>query len=100
MKNDIHPKNYEVSAHCACGNRFSTNSTATDLTVPICSNCHPFYTGASRFLDTAGRIEKFSKKYAKVNEAAAAKSAVKADNEVAADVKAASGKKAGKKNKA
>ena len=65
MKQNIHPELYEVTARCACGNSFQTRSTAKDLRVTLCSNCHPFYTGAQKFVDTAGRIEKFQKKYKK-----------------------------------
>ncbi|HEB41411.1 MAG TPA: 50S ribosomal protein L31 [Candidatus Dependentiae bacterium] len=63
MKKDIHPEIFEVTARCACGNSFETRSTARELKSTLCSNCHPFYTGAQRFVDTAGRIEKFRKKY-------------------------------------
>jgi len=65
MKQGIHPELHEVNARCACGNAFTTHSTATDLRVTICSSCHPFFTGAQKFIDTAGRIEKFNKKFAK-----------------------------------
>ncbi|MCD6446728.1 MAG: 50S ribosomal protein L31 [Candidatus Marinimicrobia bacterium] len=63
MKSGIHPKYDEVTVTCACGNSFKTRSTAGDLKVEICSACHPFFTGKQKFLDTAGRIEKFNKKY-------------------------------------
>jgi len=65
MKKDIHPQVNEITARCACGNAFQTRSTATELRVTLCSNCHPFYTGAQKFVDTAGRIEKFNKKFNK-----------------------------------
>ncbi len=65
MKKDIHPKMNEMTARCECGFSFSTRSTAKSMKVTICSNCHPFYTGDSKFVDTAGRIEKFQKKYGK-----------------------------------
>ena len=66
MKKDIHPTLYDVTARCACGNSFNTRSAKqTDLRVTICSNCHPYYTGAQRYVDTAGRIEKFEKRYKK-----------------------------------
>ena len=65
MKREIHPELHEVNARCACGNAFTTRTTITDLRVTICSACHPFFTGAQRYVDTAGRIEKFNKKYAK-----------------------------------
>jgi len=63
MKSGIHPKYDEVTVSCACGNSFKTRSTAGDLKVEICSACHPFFTGKQKLLDTAGRIEKFNKKY-------------------------------------
>lgn len=65
MKKDIHPELYEVMAHCACGNEFQTRSTVKEIKVTLCSACHPFYTGAQKFVDTAGRIEKFKKRYEK-----------------------------------
>ena len=65
MKKGIHPKYEEVEVSCTCGNSFTTRSTKKDLKVEICSNCHPFYTGKQKFIDTAGRIEKFQRKYGK-----------------------------------
>ena len=63
MKKDIHPDYHEVAVRCACGNTFSTRSTAKALQVDICSACHPFYTGRQKFVDTAGRVEKFNRKF-------------------------------------
>ena len=63
MKKGIHPDYKEVTVTCACGNTFNTRSTTGDLKVEICSACHPFFTGKQKLLDTAGRIEKFNKKY-------------------------------------
>ena len=63
MKKDIHPEYHLVTAHCACGNTFETRSTATELRVEICSACHPFYTGKQKLVDTAGRVEKYRRKY-------------------------------------
>jgi large subunit ribosomal protein L31 len=65
MKKGIHPEVHQVIARCACGNAIKTSSTAPEVSMSICSNCHPFFTGATKFIDTAGRIEKFAKKYAK-----------------------------------
>jgi large subunit ribosomal protein L31 len=65
MKPEIHPETYEVTTHCACGNEFQTTSTKKELRSTLCSHCHPFYTGDQKFVDTAGRIEKFKKKYNK-----------------------------------
>lgn len=63
MKEGIHPKYYNTVIHCACGNNIPTRSTAKDLHVEICSNCHPFFTGKQKLIDTAGRVEKFLRKY-------------------------------------
>lgn len=65
MKPEIHPQLHEVTAECACGTSFSTRSTAKSLKVTICSKCHPFYTGAQKYVDTAGRIDKFNKRFGK-----------------------------------
>jgi large subunit ribosomal protein L31 len=64
MKKGIHPKYVETVVKCGCGNSFNTRSTRPELKVDICSACHPFYTGKLKFLDTAGRIEKFKTKFA------------------------------------
>ncbi|GAB4437230.1 MAG: 50S ribosomal protein L31 [bacterium] len=63
MKKGIHPEYGKAVVKCACGNTFETGSTRKEIHVEICSNCHPFYTGKQKFLDSAGRIEKFNKKY-------------------------------------
>jgi large subunit ribosomal protein L31 len=65
MKPDIHPKYVKSTVKCACGNTFETLSSIDEIKVAICSNCHPFYTGKQKLVDTAGRIEKFQKKYDK-----------------------------------
>ena len=63
MKKEIHPKvNINTKVTCACGNTFETMSTLDEISVDICSNCHPFFTGQQKFIDTEGRIEKFQKK--------------------------------------
>jgi large subunit ribosomal protein L31 len=64
MKADIHPKYQEISVTCTCGNSFRTRSTLTeDLQIEVCSQCHPFYTGKQKIVDTGGRVDKFRKKY-------------------------------------
>ena len=63
MKEKIHPKYHTCMVTCGCGNAFETRSTVKKLSVEICSNCHPFYTGKQKFVDTAGRVEKFMRKY-------------------------------------
>lgn len=64
MKEDIHPKYIQARIACACGNVIETRSTREQLSVEICAVCHPFYTGKQRLVDTAGRVERFNRKYA------------------------------------
>ncbi|MEQ8350935.1 MAG: 50S ribosomal protein L31 [Leptospiraceae bacterium] len=63
MKTGIHPEYKEATIKCACGATYKTRSTRGDLSVEICSNCHPFYTGQQRVVDSAGRVDRFKKKY-------------------------------------
>ena len=63
MKKGIHPKYEETKIQCACGNEMNTGSTMKDIKVEICSKCHPFYTGKQKIVDSAGRVERFMKKY-------------------------------------
>ena len=66
MKADIHPDYQEISVTCSCGNAFETRSTMNKkLNIEVCSQCHPFYTGKQKIVDTAGRVEKFRQKYSK-----------------------------------
>ena len=66
MKASIHPEYAEITVTCSCGNTFKTRSTVGhDLQVDVCSNCHPFYTGKQKIVDTAGRVERFRQKYGK-----------------------------------
>lgn len=65
MKKGIHPELHQITVMCACGNSFQTRSTASKMHLTICAKCHPFYTGAQKFVDTAGRIEKFQKRFDK-----------------------------------
>ncbi|MEK7503104.1 MAG: 50S ribosomal protein L31 [Patescibacteria group bacterium] len=65
MKADIHPKYYDSKIKCACGATHNVGSTKESIEVEICSNCHPFYTGKEKLIDTAGRVEKFKAKLAK-----------------------------------
>ncbi len=64
MKKDIHPKYEKTTVTCACGNTFETRSTKKEIRVEICSNCHGFFTGKQKLIDSAGRVEKFQRKYA------------------------------------
>ncbi|HLY08132.1 MAG TPA: 50S ribosomal protein L31 [Planctomycetota bacterium] len=63
MKKDIHPEYKEAHVTCGCGNAFTTRSTREKIAVEVCSNCHPFYTGKQKFVDTAGMVEKFQRKW-------------------------------------
>ena len=73
MKTDIHPQYVEIAVNCSCGNKFTTRSTLDKpLNVEVCSECHPFYTGTQKIVDTAGRVEKFRQKYGKPGAKAAA----------------------------
>jgi len=63
MKKDIHPQYQEIEITCACGNSFKTGSTLPEMKVEICSVCHPFFTGKQKLIDSAGRVERFKKRY-------------------------------------
>jgi large subunit ribosomal protein L31 len=65
MKTDIHPEYVVARVHCSCGNEFLTRSTKPELTVEICSECHPFYTGKQKLVDTGGRVERFRRRQAR-----------------------------------
>jgi len=64
MKDKIHPDYHEVSVHCSCGNTWKTKSTLKELRIEICSLCHPFFTGKAKLIDSAGRVERFQRRYA------------------------------------
>lgn len=91
MKDKIHPKWYtEAKVHCACGSTFITGSTMPEIAVEICSACHPLFTGQQKFIDTAGRVDKFNQRAAaakvKQEEAAARKTKRDADKAAAASL--------------
>jgi large subunit ribosomal protein L31 len=65
MKEGIHPDYHAAQVHCACGNTFVTRSTRGDMQIDVCSACHPFYTGTQKLIDTAGRVDRFRKRYEK-----------------------------------
>ena len=72
MKKGIHPEYHMALIHCACGNEFETGSTLEKISVEICSQCHPFFTGKQKLVDRAGRVERFKSKYAKFEKNSAA----------------------------
>ena len=65
MKAEIHPNYIDCKVSCACGTTFTTKSVKPEIRTDICADCHPFYTGAQKFVDTAGRVDKFRKRYAR-----------------------------------
>jgi len=65
MKKDVHPELYKAKVTCACGDEFETLSTRKEMRVEMCAACHPFYTGEQKLVDSAGRVEKFQRKYGK-----------------------------------
>lgn len=83
MKEKIHPKWFEATVVCSCGNTFTTGSTREKLHVEICSACHPFFTGNQKFVDTEGRVEKFMTKYGTVTSKKSKKDQAKAEREKA-----------------
>jgi large subunit ribosomal protein L31 len=82
MKENIHPQYFVTEVSCSCGNKFTTCSTKKELKVDICANCHPFYTGQMKYVDTAGRIEKFQSKFAAGSYSSVKKPAAKAKKKV------------------
>ena len=83
VKPSIHPKYFEVEARCACGHTWKTRSTKPELHLEICSNCHPFFTGRQKLIDTEGRVERFTKKFG-VQTSESRKQAAKAKKKEAA----------------
>ena len=79
MKKDIHPKYVEATVTCGCGETFVTRSTKDKIVVEVCGKCHPFYTGKQKYVDSAGRIEKFQRKYNWKGAPGAPKNSDKAD---------------------
>ena len=94
MKKGIHPDYVECTVRCTCGNTFVTRSTVPEMTVDLCSECHPFYTGQQKLVDTGGRVQRFANKFggaaaAQLEKAAAAKAAEKAKRAAEFEKKAA-----------
>jgi large subunit ribosomal protein L31 len=85
MKQGIHPDYELATVHCACGNTFQTRSTQDDIHLDVCSVCHPYFTGKQRLMDTAGRVERFRRKWSKPDESKGSKAAA-AEEPIAEDV--------------
>ena len=94
MKEGIHPKYHVVEVRCACGNTFKTRSTKPELHLEICNNCHPFFTGRQKLIDTEGRVERFTKRFG-AQSADARKAATKAAKATKAAAATKGGRKAG-----
>ncbi|WP_085830076.1 50S ribosomal protein L31 [Collinsella vaginalis] len=90
MKPGIHPEYVEATVRCSCGNTFKTRSTKPEITVELCSECHPFYTGQQKFVDTGGRVQRFADKFGGAAQAALEREAAKkAERQKAAEEAAA-----------
>jgi|SaaInlStandDraft_4_1057021.scaffolds.fasta_scaffold03296_6 large subunit ribosomal protein L31 len=87
MKKGIHPEIYDLTVRCVCGNSFETTSTVKKIEADICSACHPFFTGKQKFIDTAGRIDRFQQRYAKAEKKPVAKPKAKAKTETKVEAK-------------
>jgi large subunit ribosomal protein L31 len=85
MKEAIHPSYKEVNVRCACGNEFTSGSTKDSIHVEICSACHPFFTGKQKLVDSAGRVERFYKKYAHIDKFKGKAAEMEAERLAAAD---------------
>ncbi|HJM74809.1 MAG TPA: 50S ribosomal protein L31 [Dehalococcoidia bacterium] len=79
MKQDIHPEYFDTAVSCACGHSWETKSTKETIRLEVCSDCHPFFTGEQRIVDTAGRVERFRRRYAKADEEKATKETAPAE---------------------
>jgi large subunit ribosomal protein L31 len=82
MKKDIHPQYVEATVHCSCGNTFTTRSTKKELHVELCSQCHPFYTGKQKLVDSGGRVDRFKKRLEKKAEPSVKAAPAKAEPKV------------------
>ncbi len=100
MKSDIHPKYVECTVKCSCGNTFTTHSTKPELRVELCNKCHPFFTGQQKFVDTGGRVQRFSDKFGSAAETAKEREAAKIAARRAALESAEAEKKAAREAKA
>jgi len=94
MKKGIHPKYVECKVTCGCGERFVTRATKPEIAVEICSKCHPFFTGKQKLVDTAGRVERFQRRYGKHRDAAGSTATSTAEDAPASSTEPTAGPKA------
>lgn len=88
MKTDIHPEYVDCTVTCSCGNTFTTRATVPELRVELCSECHPFFTGKQKLVDTGGRVERFNKRYSAVESASERKAKKQAARKARAESEA------------
>ena len=100
MKQGIHPQYVECTVTCSCGNTFKTHATVSEMKVELCNECHPFYTGQQKFVDTGGRVQRFADKFGGAAQAALEREAAKKAAKAAAAAEAAAKKAAERKAKA
>ena len=100
MKSGIHPEYVECTVRCSCGNTFKTHSTKSEIQVELCNECHPFYTGQQKFVDTGGRVQRFADKFGGAAQAALEREAAKKAAKAAAAAEAAAKKAAEREAKA
>ncbi len=100
MKPDIHPEYVDCTVRCSCGNTFQTRSTKPEIRIDICNECHPFFTGTQKLIDTGGRVQRFTDKFGAARENIAAREAEKMAAAKAATAEAEAAKKAEREKKA
>ncbi|MGI6536043.1 MAG: 50S ribosomal protein L31 [Eggerthellaceae bacterium] len=100
MKPDIHPEYVDCTVRCSCGNTFQTRSTKPEIRIDICNECHPFFTGTQKLIDTGGRVQRFTDKFGAARENIAAREAEKKAAAKAATAEAEAAKKAEREKKA
>jgi large subunit ribosomal protein L31 len=100
MRKTIHPEYVECSVRCSCGNTFTTRATKPSLRIELCNECHPFYTGQQKFVDTGGRVQRFSNKYGSASEAVAEREAARRDAKAKAAAEAEQAARAQREQKA
>ena len=100
MKQGIHPQYVECTVTCSCGNTFKTHATVSEMKVELCNECHPFYTGQQKFVDTGGRVQRFADKFGAAKEQVAAREAAKKAERAAKTAELEAAKKAEREAKA
>ncbi|MCL2137250.1 MAG: 50S ribosomal protein L31 [Coriobacteriia bacterium] len=100
MKKDLHPEYVECTVRCSCGNTFTTRATKPNLRIELCNECHPFFTGQQKYVDTGGRVQRFSDKYGSASEAVAEREAQRRESRAKAAAQAEEAARAQREKKA